>query len=632
VAYSETGTITLKLVVQDLMSGNVGKAVAGLDKMAQKGGLVGAVAQGVGQSFGQMLNPIGLATSAFGFATDYMGSAITAASDLAETQSKLDQVFKTQAGVVREWAADSARSMGLSKQAALEAAGTFGNFLEAMGEAEPAAASMSTTMVQLAGDLGSFNNVDPTEVLDALRSGLSGETEPLRKFGVDISDAAVQTELLREGLNKTSSGFTQAQKIQGRYALIMRQTTSAQGDFARTSDGLANSQRTLDAEMSDLSATIGTELKPILADLVHFVAQYVVPALEAIHTAIVTASNGAAQWSQDQKTAFDEFNKTLLDNMAVAGNWLKMQDLMGQAVGLTADQMNNELNARMQDMTLTQEAAIAQIYAEWKDGRFVSAIPKAAGDLGQQTADAITTPIATVPKKVAAVAYQIPPNIVDGLKSGVSEVRSASKALRDAILNPMKPVNDLAYIRGQLTGKDLRRGLHSQDPYVRKQAQITRSTYLNALDGIVAGGYVRGYDAGAALIDGLRASGVLDQVAGMFGLGGAREYVTPKGNRPKGFSKWSAKRRRNWMQQHPGRASGGPVAAGESYIVGEGGEPEVLTMGSQSGRITPMSKLGGSIHLHIYAAFGSPSEIQNGVRRLMPELRRQFASAGLIGG
>lgn len=254
---NETGTITLKLLAQDLASGNIGKFIGNLDKAAKQSGLLGWAVKGAALSMGSMLNPAALVAQGIGAVTDVLGDAIGAASDLSETQSKLDQVFKTSAGTVRDWAEDSAQSMGLSKQAALEAAGTFGNFLEAMGKAEPEAAQMSTTMVQLAGDLASFNNEDPTAVLDALRSGLAGETEPLRRFGVDISDAAVKMELVAEGAKKVGKDFTQAQKIQGRYALIMKQTVTAQGDFARTADGMANSQRTLNAELENAKAKLG---------------------------------------------------------------------------------------------------------------------------------------------------------------------------------------------------------------------------------------------------------------------------------------------------------------------------------------------------------------------------------------
>ena len=220
---------------------------------------------GLAAGFGVM----GLVTTAIGGVVDVLGDMGKAASDMNETQTKLDAVFKTSADLIRGWATTSTTAMGQSEQAALEAAGTFGNFLQAMGAAEPEAARMSMALVQLAGDLGSFNNQDPTDVLLALRSGMSGEIEPMRKFGADLSAATVEAYLMSQGIEKVGKGFTQAQKIQGRYALIMKQTTTAQGDFARTADGTANSQRILTAKIEDAKAKLGGFVNEITNTATH---------------------------------------------------------------------------------------------------------------------------------------------------------------------------------------------------------------------------------------------------------------------------------------------------------------------------------------------------------------------------
>src|SRR3990167_885852 len=128
-------------------------------------------------------------------ATDYMADAVSMASDMWETQNKLDEVFDASAATMRAWATDSAQSMGLTQQAALEAGATFGNFLQALGEGEQSSADMSRTIVQLGADLASFNNIagGAEEVLEALQGGLAGETKAVRRFGIDISDTAVTT-------------------------------------------------------------------------------------------------------------------------------------------------------------------------------------------------------------------------------------------------------------------------------------------------------------------------------------------------------------------------------------------------------------------------------------------------------
>jgi hypothetical protein len=187
---------------------------------------------------------------------------VSGASDLNESLSKVNTVFGANGKEIESWASTAAKNLGMSKGAALEAAGTFGNFLQAMGATTPAATAMSKSMVELATDLGSFNNADPTEVLLALRSGLSGEAEPLRKFGVALSEAAVKAKALELGIGTVGKELTEQEKIQARYAIIMEQTTMAQGDFERTSGGLANQTKILKASFKDAADQLGTAMLP----------------------------------------------------------------------------------------------------------------------------------------------------------------------------------------------------------------------------------------------------------------------------------------------------------------------------------------------------------------------------------
>jgi hypothetical protein len=191
------------------------------------------------------------------------GAALNAASDLSESMNKVDVVFGQAAKGIQQWSKDAATAMGISRNEALQAAGTFGNLFTAMEIGQKPASDMSKGLVQLASDLASFNNADPTEVLDALRSGLVGETEPLRRFGVQLSAVRVEQEALNMGLAKSGEELTAAQKAQASYSIILRDTEKAQGDFARTSDGVANRQRIATAQFKDAAATLGNNLLPI---------------------------------------------------------------------------------------------------------------------------------------------------------------------------------------------------------------------------------------------------------------------------------------------------------------------------------------------------------------------------------
>lgn len=190
--------------------------------------------------------------------------AFAAASDLDESMSKINVVFGDSSKAIVEWSKTSAEAMGMSQQQALEAAGTYGNLFQAFGLAQKPSEDMSKNLVQLAADLASFNNASPEETLLALRSGLSGETEPLKRFGIALSDARLKEEAMSLGLIKsTKEALNPAAKSQAAYSLIMKDSTLAQGDFARTADGAANKQRIMKAQFDNAKASLGTALIPI---------------------------------------------------------------------------------------------------------------------------------------------------------------------------------------------------------------------------------------------------------------------------------------------------------------------------------------------------------------------------------
>ena len=200
----------------------------------------------------------------------FLVSTIKPASDLNETVSKTSVVFGDYADQVLKFGDSAATALGMSKEEALSGAATYGNLFRSMDMTEESSAGMSTGLVQLASDLASFNNMDPTQVLDKLRSGLTGETEPLKSLGVNINAALIEAKALEMGLWDGNGAIDAAAKAQASYALIMEQTTLAQGDFARTSDGLANQQRTLSANFDNIKASIGTALLPVIEKLSEF--------------------------------------------------------------------------------------------------------------------------------------------------------------------------------------------------------------------------------------------------------------------------------------------------------------------------------------------------------------------------
>ncbi len=306
-------TVSVKLI------GDISDFESKMDKAESKMGKIsGSLAKAGGIITGAVTLPIvGAGVKALGMA-----------SDMSEAQNKVEVVFGDMSGSIEDFASTASESLGLSQTEALEAAGTYGNLFTAMEIGPDLAADMSTGLVTLASDLASFNNIDPSVALEKLRSGLTGETEPLKTLGVNLNQAMLEAKAMEMGLvtmteagmekateanfkltqatdeyqkaldkygpladettkaqiklwkaqekyDKTMEGsaepLTAAQKAQAAYALIMEQTTNAQGDFARTSDGLANSQRIVSAQFKDIVTTMGQELLPIGLQVVTFV-------------------------------------------------------------------------------------------------------------------------------------------------------------------------------------------------------------------------------------------------------------------------------------------------------------------------------------------------------------------------
>jgi len=221
----------------------------------------GSIASTAMRTLRQAILPV---TAALGGAIFVAFNFASAASDLAEAQNKANVVFKGAVGVVNEFAKTSANSFGISNRKALDYAGTLGGILQVSGLTQEASAGMSVELIKLAADLASFNNIPIDEALEKIRSGLVGEAEPLRTVQVLLSEARVAEEAYATGIAATGAVLTEAQKVQARYQVIMKDTALQQGDFTNTMGGLANMQRRVGALWEELRANLGEALLPVI--------------------------------------------------------------------------------------------------------------------------------------------------------------------------------------------------------------------------------------------------------------------------------------------------------------------------------------------------------------------------------
>jgi hypothetical protein len=247
--------------------------------------------EGFGGKMANVGKKIGVALAAAAAAAGAMAvkigvDAVKAASNLSETQSKVSVIFGESADAINKFAATAATKLGQSKQQALDAAATFATFGKSAGLAGDELVGFSTDLTTLSADLASFYNTSPEEAITAIGAALRGESEPIRKYGILLNDAALKQEAMNMGIYNGTGALTAQQKVLAAQAVIMKQTTDAQGDFERTSDGLANQQRILAAQFENVKTTIGTALLPVVLELVGAFNRNVLPAIVKVGDAI----------------------------------------------------------------------------------------------------------------------------------------------------------------------------------------------------------------------------------------------------------------------------------------------------------------------------------------------------------
>ena len=290
------------------------------------------------------------AAAAIGTFTSVIAPAIRAASDFQEATSKVNVVFGRASKSVKDFANDAAHNLGQSKQSVLDAAGTFGTFGKAAGLAGEDLSTFTTDFVTLSTDLASFNNTSPEEAVLAIGAALRGESEPLRRYGVLLNDAVLKQEAMTLGIYDGKGALTSQQKVLAAQAAIYKQTNDAQGDFMRTSDGLANSQRTLSAMFDDVKVSIGNAfLKNAEGATKNII--FLVDALKKIPLPL-----------GDADSKFNLFAKTLTRMtspiLGVARSLTYLRQITEDAAPTTGAYNNELRRSAQQTMRLSDEAGI----------------------------------------------------------------------------------------------------------------------------------------------------------------------------------------------------------------------------------------------------------------------------------
>lgn len=261
-------------------------------------------------------------------------SCIDLGSDLTEVQNVVDVTFGSMNQQVNTFAKSAIKQFGLSETAAKRYTSTMGSMLKSMGLTTELAYDMSTTMTGLTGDMASFYNLDAETAFEKIRSGISGETEPLKQLGINMSVANLEAYALAQGITKSYNSMTQAEQAMLRYNYLLDATADAQGDFARTSGGWANQTRILAMQFDSVKASIGQGLimaltpalkviNSIIAKLSELSEKFKVTMAAITGTDLSTDTSAVTSSLQDSAAAAEDTGAALVDGMDEAADAAK---------------------------------------------------------------------------------------------------------------------------------------------------------------------------------------------------------------------------------------------------------------------------------------------------------------------
>ena len=317
----------------------------------------GSATSGIEDKFASMTKGILAKLTAAGIGAALLGwgaNALEAASDLREVQNVVDTVFGDGAQQIENWSKKAGQQFGLTETQAKKFTSTLGAMMKSSGLAGGEIVNMSTDLAGLAADMASFYNLDFETAFEKIRSGISGETMPLKQLGINMSVANLNAFALAQGLQKTFDQMDQGEQTMLRYQYLMQATSDAQGDFAKTADGFANAQRRIQTALDTISTVAGGFILNTIEPLISGVASF----LEKITTT-------------PERTVLDDFNDIEVDTSQ------KMADLeatyqKAQAIIGVLDEISKQTVTLKDGSTITFEELfgdLGNIEAEGGDVR-----------------------------------------------------------------------------------------------------------------------------------------------------------------------------------------------------------------------------------------------------------------------
>ena len=284
---------------------------------------------------------------------DFSADAIEVASSLQEVQNVVDTTFGDGAAQIEAWASKAGTQFGLTELQAKKFTSTLGAMMKSAGLAGPEIIQMSTDLSGLAADMASFYNLNFEEAFQKIRAGISGETEPLKQLGVNMSVANLEAFALSQGITKAFNSMSQGEQTMLRYQYLMQATSDAQGDFAKTADGFENAKRRITTAIESIKATVGQTFLNAIGGATSAVAGF----LEEIT-------------AKPERTVLDDFKDIEIDT---AGKMADLQETAAQAQAII------DLLAEIEQTTYKLKDGTTVSFAELFTG--ISDVEKNGGDI-----------------------------------------------------------------------------------------------------------------------------------------------------------------------------------------------------------------------------------------------------------
>lgn len=459
---------------------------------------------------------------------NFSKACIELGSDLEEVQNVVDVTFGKMSGAINEFAIQAAEKIGISELAAKQYTSTLGAMYKSMGFSEDAAAGMSMKMTELAADMASFYNLDADTAFQKIRSGISGETEPLKQLGINLSEANLEQFRLAQGIQTSYKNMDQQSKALLRYNYLLSVTSDAQGDFARTSGSWANQTKVLNLQLQSIKANLGQGLINVLT-----------PALRVINRMLAALAKLAS--------AFKAFTALITGNRGTDTSTSVATDT-ADAYDAVADSYSDSADAATDYADATTDAAQATKKAAKEAQKYLSPLDQIYR-YTTETADALADTPSGGTSTPAGVGAGITPSEVASVDFGsLAQGETVVDKLSDSLQAVIDRVKELAglFMTGFKLGaqnvnlEPLRSALSSigqtmTDIFSSERVQAAANNYMNTLAwslGAQAGAlYSVGVSLATNVVGGLAQAlsenkeRIIEWIASMFDLGARWETI-----------------------------------------------------------------------------------------------------------